>query len=110
MSEPIRSIVVLRPNRRLGNTLLLMPLVQELQVRFPAAEITVVTGCGAAHSLFRGYERVSASQYVPAARLGQARQVLSNLRALRRAHFDLAIDPIERSRTGRFMLRHVQAR
>jgi ADP-heptose:LPS heptosyltransferase len=110
MSAEVRSIAVLRPNHRLGNTLLLMPLVQELQQRFPLAEITVVSGCGAAPGLFRTYERVQANHYLPPARLAQAGQMVRTLRALRGARFDLAIDPITRSRMGRFMLRYVHAR
>ena len=110
MSAAIRSIAVLRPNHRLGNTLLVMPLVQELQTRFPQAEITVVSGCGAAPVLFRTYERVHAEHYLPPATLRQAGQMLRTLRALRSARFDLAIDPITRSRMGRLMLRYVHAR
>ncbi len=87
-----------------------MPLVQELQQRFPEAAITVVSGCGAAPSLFQNFERVSAEHYLPAARPRYAGQMLRTLRALRRTSFDLAIDPIARSRTGRFLLRYVRAR
>jgi ADP-heptose:LPS heptosyltransferase len=110
MSTAVNSIVVLRPNHRLGNTLLLMPLVQELLERFPQAEITVVSGSGAAPGLFRTYKRVCASYYLPGARLREAGKLLQTLRVLRHGCFDLGIDPIVRSRMGRFLLNHVQAR
>lgn len=110
MSQPVRSIAVLRPNHRLGNTLLLMPLVAELQARFAGAEITVVSGSAAAPSLFRGYPGVLAAHYLPPALPRNAAQLLRALRALRRSSFDLAIDPIARSRTGRFLLGYVRAR
>ncbi|HEX4049613.1 MAG TPA: glycosyltransferase family 9 protein [Steroidobacteraceae bacterium] len=110
MSLAVHSIVVLRPNHRLGNTLLLMPLVQELQERFAHAQITVVSGSGAAPGLFRAYERVCATQYLPPVRPREAGKLLRTLRELRQSSFDLAIDPIVRSRMGRFLLGYVQAR
>jgi len=110
MSAAVHSVAVLRPNHRLGNTLLLMPLVQELQERFPHAEITVVSGSGAAPGLFRAYERVCATHYLPPARPREAGKLLRTLRVLRRSSFDLAIDPIVRSRMGRFLLGYVPAR
>ena len=110
MSAAVESIAVLRPNHRLGNTLLLMPLVQALQERFPQAEITVVSGSGAAPGLFRAYERVCATHYLPPALPREAVKIMRTLRALRQGSFDLAIDPIVRSRMGRFLLRYVRAR
>lgn len=110
MSADVHSIVVLRPNHRLGNTLLLMPLVQELQERFPLAAITLVSGSGAAPALFRAYERVCATQYLPPVQLRNAGKLLRTFRALRQGPFDLAIDPVVRSRFGRFMLSYVKAR
>ncbi len=106
-AQAVRSVVVLRPNYRLGNTLLLMPLVRELETRFPQARITLVSGFGGAASLFRGYERVSAQHcFYPK----QLRQTLRTLWTLRRQSFDLAIDPIIRSRTARALARYVRAR
>ncbi|WP_254427179.1 hypothetical protein [Rhodanobacter sp. C01] len=36
-------ILLLRPNHRLGNTLLLTPLLIELEQRYPGAEIDLIT-------------------------------------------------------------------
>src|SRR6476661_5387684 len=44
--ETVRRIIVLRPNHRIGNTLLLTPLMQELEARFPQARIELVTAGG----------------------------------------------------------------
>jgi len=110
MSAAVHSIAVLRPNHRLGNTLLLMPLVQELQERFPQAQISVVSGSGAAPGLFRAYERVDATHFLPPVQLRNAGKLLKTFRSLRQDPFDLAIDPIVRSRFGRFLLGYVRAR
>jgi ADP-heptose:LPS heptosyltransferase len=109
-SPPVRSIAVLRPNHRLGNTLLLMPLVQELEKMFPDARVELVTACGATGKLFRGYPLVSAQLGFPSRSYQHPGRVLGTLWALRRRPFDLAIDPIPRSRAGRFLLQWVRAR
>jgi ADP-heptose:LPS heptosyltransferase len=105
----VRRIAVLRPNHRLGNALLLTPLIQELEMRFPGAQIELVSGCAQAPSLFKGYPHVSVAHVFPTI-AGHPLRVLSLLAALQRLSFDLAIDPIPRSRTGRFLLERVQAR
>jgi ADP-heptose:LPS heptosyltransferase len=102
--------VVLRPNHRLGNTLLLTPLLQELESRFPRAHIELVTACKAAPSLFRRFSQVSVRHFFPVSPSAHPLQLFGLLRALRRQPFDLAIDPIPHSRTGRFLLKHVRAR
>jgi ADP-heptose:LPS heptosyltransferase len=106
----VRRIAVLRPNHRLGNTLLLTPLIQELETRFPDAQVELVTASREAPSLFRGFPQVSARLIFPVVRVAHPLRVLGTLRELRRQSFDLAIDPIPHSRTGRFLLEHVEAR
>lgn len=106
----VRSIAVLRPNSRLGNTLMLTPLIQELERRFPDAHIELVTSSGAAPSLFKRFPQVSARHIFPVIPSAHPLRVLRTLRALGRQSFDLAIDAVPHSRTGRFLLEHVEAR
>lgn len=109
-TAPVRRIAVLRPNHRLGNTLLLTPLIQELETRFPGAHIELVTSCNEAPSLFQCFSQVSVTHIFPASLIAHPLRVLRTLRALQRLPFDLAIDPIPHSRTGRRLLKMVQAR
>jgi ADP-heptose:LPS heptosyltransferase len=106
-SAPVRSIAVLRPNRRLGNALLLSPLLQALEARFPQARIELISGCGAAGTLFRGFSQVERAFIFSSAQLWGT---LGTLVALKRRSYDLAIDPVVRSRSGRFLLSYVRAR
>jgi len=108
-ADPVRRIAVLRPNHRIGNTLLLTPLVQELEARFPAARVELVTAGGAAAPVFAHYPRV-APQAFPGKSYRHPLAVLRLLLRLRQADYDLAIDPTARSRAGRFLLRFVRAR
>ncbi len=106
----VRRIVVLRPNHRLGNALLLTPLVQELEANFPKAEIEYVTTGPAAHAVFERFTRVTALHTFPSRSYRHPARVLAILMALKHRSYDLAIDPSVRSRAGRFLLGHTRAR
>jgi heptosyltransferase III len=108
--EAVRRIVVLRPNHRIGNTLLLTPLMQELEAQFPQARIELVTAGSVARAVFARYPQVTALHAFPAKSYQHPGKVLSLLLHLRRQTYDLAIDPTIRSRAGRFLLRFVRAR
>ncbi|MBC7984221.1 MAG: glycosyltransferase family 9 protein [Candidatus Obscuribacterales bacterium] len=108
-TEPNR-ILICRPNSRLGNTLLLTPLVQELERLFPGAEIDIVSACPSAAEIFREYTSVRTIHQLP--RLG-ARQPLSTLAKFllaRRTRYDLIIDPCPKSWTSRFWTRAMRTR
>lgn len=115
VTEPLNTrgicrIAVVRSNHRLGNNLLLMPLLAVIEDVFPGAEVDVITGGHAPAVLFRGYGQVTAIHSFPARSYTSPLQVLSLYRLLRRRHYDLAIDPTPKSRSGRFLLASVQAR
>ncbi|HEV7432443.1 MAG TPA: glycosyltransferase family 9 protein [Steroidobacteraceae bacterium] len=108
--EAVRRIVVLRPNHRIGNTLLLTPLMQALETQFPEARIDLVTAGGVARAVFARYPQVTTLHAFPGKSYRHPVKVLSLLRHLRQQSYDLAIDPTLRSRAGRFLLRFVRAR
>jgi ADP-heptose:LPS heptosyltransferase len=106
----VQRIAVVRPNHRLGNTLLLTPLVQALQARFPDAHIELVTACSDTAAAFEHFEQVRAAHVFPTHSYRHPLQVLALLLKLRRSRYDLAVDPIPRSRAGRFLLGWLRAR
>jgi ADP-heptose:LPS heptosyltransferase len=108
--EAVRRIVVLRPNHRIGNTLLLTPLIGELEARYPDARIELVTAGGVARAVLARYPTLTALHAFPAKSYQHPGKVLRMLWRLRRESYDLAIDPTLRSRAGRFLLRFVRAR
>ena len=110
MPTAIQRIVVLRPNHRLGNVVLLTALVHELGELYPRAEIELVTAGGAARAVFASSPRVTAIHSFPAKSYHHPGRVLRLLWQLRRRSYDLAVDPMPRSRASRFLLRFVRAR
>jgi ADP-heptose:LPS heptosyltransferase len=109
-THPVRRIVVLRPNHRLGNTVLLTPLICELETVFPDAEIELVTAGHAAHAVFAEFRQMGAVHAFPARSYRRPGAVLRLLMSLRKRSFDLAVDPDVRSRAGRFLLGQIPAR
>jgi ADP-heptose:LPS heptosyltransferase len=109
-ASDVRRIAVVRPNHRLGNTLLLTPLVRELEACFPKAEIELVAAGIAAREVFRQFSQVTAVHSFPAASYRNPGQVLRLLHTLSRKRYDIAIDPILQSRSGRFLLGLMRAR
>ena len=95
-------ILVCRPNGRLGNTLLVTPLIQELEALFPGAEIDIVTACGAAFDIFRQYRSVRTIYFFP--KRTWWRPVRAFLDS-RRTRYDLVIDVCAVSWTGRMWAR-----
>lgn len=97
-------ILLLRPNHRLGNTLLLTPLLIELERRYPGAEIDLVTGCEAADEVFSGFRQVRRIHQLTRRPGHHPLHLVRTLLRLRRNHYDLAIDGTRGSRSGRLLL------
>lgn len=103
-------ILVIRPNHRLGNNVLLTPLLAELEALFPGAEVEVLTGGGAARHVFAGFKRVTTVHAFPNWSFIRPHTVFAILQRIRKTRYDLAIDASVRSRSGRFLLGLVTAR
>ena len=56
--EEFRRILISRPNQRLGNLLLITPLIQELEETFPNAKIDLFVKGGLAPILFENYNSI----------------------------------------------------
>jgi heptosyltransferase-3 len=106
----VRRVLVIRPNHRLGNALLLTPLIHELELRFPDAEIELVTTGPTAHAIFACFDRVTVIHTFPARSFRNPLGVLRLLASLKRRTYDLAIDPVPRAKGGRYLLGQVRAR
>lgn len=100
----VRRILVCRPNHRLGNLLLLTPLLVELQRVLPMAEVDIVLAGDRGAELFRTFPNVR-HIYVLSRRM--VRHPIATVRIvmrIRRARYDMAVDPCETSQSGRSLL------
>lgn len=99
----IRRVLVCRPNHRLGNLLLLTPLLKELQRDLPDADIDIVLAGDDGAALFRTFRNV---KHIYALSRRMVRHPLATARIafqLRQAKYDVVIDPCEGSQSSRWL-------
>jgi heptosyltransferase-3 len=88
----------------LGNTLLLTPLLSELEKVYPAAEIDILTRSPIAHDVYGRFFSVQRIFRMPAHGVGHPFQFFGTLRRMRKIRYDLAIDADPLSQTGRMLM------
>ncbi len=106
----IHRILVCRAARTLGETLLLTPLLREIEVRFPGAEVDIVSGCGAAPALFARFAQVRRTTVLPKSIAKAPLRYRGILKQLRATGYDLAVDPYLLSHSDRLLVRNSRAR
>ena len=97
-------VLVCRVTHSLGNTLLLTPLIREIEATYPGAEIDIVSRGEVAVEIFGGRRSVRTIYRLPAHAFRHPIRFLGVLRRMRSVNYDLAIDPCPRSGTGRLLL------
>lgn len=107
-SEPlpdkgIYRILVCHVSHSLGNTLLLTPLLSELEQVYPAAEIDILTRSPIANDVYGHFFSVQRIFRLPAHGVGHPFQFFGTLRRMRKIRYDLAIDADPLSQTGRLL-------
>ncbi|NID15602.1 glycosyltransferase family 9 protein [Luteibacter yeojuensis] len=106
----IQRILVCRPNHRLGNTLLLTPLLVEIERRFPGAEVDLLSAGPAARAIFRGFDIVGDCVTLDRRAVRHPLATWAALRKLRARRYDLVVDAASGSSSGRFASAMVKAR
>ena len=106
----IHRILVVKVSHTLGNTLLVTPLLRELETAYPGAEVDVVTRSPVGAAVFAGYPGVGTVYVLPRHGFREPLRLLRAIRAMRRARYDLAIDVDVRSQTGRALVNLVRPR
>ncbi|HZT01809.1 MAG TPA: glycosyltransferase family 9 protein [Steroidobacteraceae bacterium] len=104
------TILICRPNTRLGNTLLMTPLLQEIEATLPLARVQILTACPAAREVFSEFPAVEHIHQLPFRGARHPLEHLLTLLRARRVRYDVLIDPCPRSWTSRFLTRRLPAR
>ena len=106
----IHRVLICRPNHRLGNAVLISPLLAEVEALYPGAEIDLVSGGEAARMLFANRFQVRQVFCLPRKIARHVWQTIALVLQLRRNPYDLAIDACHGSQSGRLLLGVVRAR
>lgn len=99
----IHRVLVCRSVHTLGDSLTLTPLLTELADVYPGAEVDIVSGCPVADALFDTFPNVHAVHRMPRHIASHLLATAGTLRAMRRKHYDLVIDPDPQSQSGRLL-------
>lgn len=106
----IHRILVLRPNHRLGNILLLTPLLAELERVFPGAEVDVLIAGNSAGELLEFFPSVRHVHGLPHHMVRHPATTVAMITRLRRTRYDLAVDTSVNSHSSRLVLEVVSPR
>ena len=108
--QAIYRILVCRPNHRLGNMLLLTPLIIELERLYRGAEIDIVAEGNIATEVFATFSSIKNIYCLPKRGFKHPISFLSMLFHIRRTRYDLIIDPSVGSNFGRTLTRFFNAK
>lgn len=108
--ESISSVLICRINGRLGNTVLLTPLVKRIHELLPRASIDLAVAYPKAGELLHNFPGIRRIILFPHKEPGLIHRYLGALRRLRAERYDLALDPIPESTSGRVVLTLCRAR
>lgn len=101
----VKRILISRPNHRLGNLLLISPLVQEINTVFPNAKIDFFVKGGVAQEVFKNYDNIGRFIQLPKKHFRQIFYYIQCWFELRQFHYDLAINVEQSSSSGRLSVK-----
>lgn len=101
-SEAIQRILICRPNHRLGNLLLITPLIQEVRETFPQAKIDLFVKGNLGSSIFKNYNNINTIIQLPRRPYKNVLKYLDGWwTIIREKQYDIAINVIDKSSSGR---------
>ena len=93
----VRSILISRLSHRLGNALLLTPLVDELSILYPNASIHLFVKGDITKRVFQHHERVTKIITLPRKPFNHPLKYLSQFLSIRVNRYDISINAIKSS-------------
>jgi heptosyltransferase-3 len=97
----IKRILISRPNHRLGNLLLLTPLVQEVSNTFPNSKIDLFVKGGVTPIIYKNYEKIDRYIQLPKKPFSNLGKYIKGWFQLKFRKYDLAINSNHSSSSGR---------
>ena len=97
----INRVLICRPNHRLGNQLLMTPLLQELENVFPQAKVDLLVKGSIAPIIFKNYRNIERIIPLPKKPLKELLSFLTSWASIRRRHYDIVINVVFNSSSGR---------
>ena len=99
----IKKVLIVRPNHRLGNQLLLTPIVQEVVDTFPACEIDLFVKGGVVFPVFQNYKQINHIYQLPKKPFNHLLKYVKCWISIKRKQYDLVINGDKNSSSGRLL-------
>lgn len=99
-AEKVKNVLIVRPNHRLGNQLLMTPIVLEILETFPNAKVDLFAG-RVAPVLFQNYERVDRIIRIPRKPFKELLNYVKAWLVLRSRKYDFIVNVDKNSSSGR---------
>lgn len=106
----IRRVLIIRPNNRLGNLLLITPLVQEISSLFPNVKIDLFTRGTLAQVIFQNYDNVARVIELPKKPFKHLINYAAGWLSLRKYRYDLVVNVVRNSSSGRLSTQFTRSR
>jgi len=106
----IKRILISRPNGRLGNLLLITPLLQEVTATFPDCTIDVFVKGGLAPILFKNYKNVNFVIQLPGKPFKDLFKYIGKWVSIKKHRYDIAINVVKHSSSGRLSVQFANAK
>ena len=105
----MKRILIIRPNHRLGNLLLITPLIQEVEATFPKAKIDLFVKGGVAPTIFKNYPCIHAIYSLPKKPFRNLLEYATAWIRMIRGDYDLVINAVSDSSSGRLATKLIDA-
>ncbi|RZJ50469.1 MAG: lipopolysaccharide heptosyltransferase family protein [Flavobacterium sp.] len=106
----IKRVLICRPNARLGNLLLISPLVQEVAETFPNCKIDLFVKGPLAPIIFENYDQVYKTIHLPKKPFKNLLEYLKVWISITKQPYDMAINVDQDSSSGRLAVRFSKAK
>ncbi|CAD7816319.1 hypothetical protein CHRY9390_03145 [Chryseobacterium aquaeductus] len=97
----VRKVLITRPNHRLGNLMIITPLIQEVHALFPNSKIDLFVKGGVSPSIFKNYSYIDRIIQLPKRPFNNLFQYLRGWALLKSRKYDLVINSTTGSSSGR---------
>jgi len=108
--DEIKRILITRPNHRLGNQLLITPLIQEITDTFPNATIDLFLKGGVGNILFKNYTQVDQKINLPKKHFKELNKYIGGWFRLKKYKYDIVINIAKNSSSGRLSTKIANAK
>tara|TARA_R110002124_G_scaffold285998_3_gene465616 strand:- start:869 stop:1912 length:1044 start_codon:yes stop_codon:yes gene_type:complete len=109
-ASEVKKILVIRPNHRLGNLLLITPLIQDISNHFPEAKIDLFVKGGLAPLVFKNYNQFHKFIELPKKPLKSLGKYLNGWLNVKSGNYDMVINVIDGSSSGRIAAKLANAK